>query len=105
MNKAVAEALRLKIADCSQQMSNLNRSLNFNGETFHVSSTVVLSEHGAAVHFLKTPSNKVATAFFYFNNKRWFYYFPDDSTIYAMALFGEQKQKTEQHNFKTGGGC
>jgi len=105
MNKEVSEELRLKVSDCAQRMGNLNRPLNYNGETFHVSSIKILTEHAAAVHFLKTPSKKIATAFFYFNNKRWFYYFPDDSVIYGMSLFGLEKGKTEQHNFKTGGGC
>ena len=103
MNKQTAEHLREKIADCSQQMSNLSRSNNYNGEIFTSSSIKIFSEHSAAVHFLKTPSNKIATAFFYFNNGRWFYFFPDDSVIHGMLLFASEKIKTEQHNFKTGG--
>ena len=86
-------------------MSNLQRSKNFNGETFNINSIIVLSEHSAAVHFIKTPSNKMATAFFYFNNNRWFYFFPDDSTIHGMNSFSSEKCKTENYNFQIGSGC
>lgn len=103
MKQAVSVSLRSKAIEVAKIFSGSGRDKNFNNELFSVTTIIPYSEHSAAVSFTKKPSNKLALAFFYFNNGKWFYFFPDDSVIQGMFLFAFDKQKVENANFQLSG--
>ena len=101
LNKDVARLLNEKAQEVAVKFSDPNRSRNSQAETFLVSEIVPLSEYVAAVTFWKS-SEKKAIAFFYWVNSGegyWAYFFPSDSHILGMQIFGEHKWDVEKFNF------
>lgn len=101
MRKDIAQKLKQRIKEVVELFSRPDRSRNFNNETFKFNSTIPLSEYTAAVVFDKNTGKK-ALAFFYWVNSGegyWHYFFPSDSHILGMELFGKYKQQIEVENF------
>lgn len=84
--------------DVAKLFSDLSRKRNPYGETFELEEINALSEHTAAVTYLKS-SQKRALAFFYYNNNGWYFFFPSDSHLLGMEAFIEVKRKIERVNF------
>lgn len=97
MNERVYNDLKHKALEVAEIFSNPLRANNYNKEIFSLVSISVYSEHSAAVSYQKSSGLHVI-AFFYFNNGRWFFFFPDDSVIHGMLLFSKDKLKVEQAN-------
>lgn len=98
--KATAIQLKDKATKVGRDFSNPDRELNKTGESFKVKSIRPLSDHMAAVIYIKS-SNKLALALFYYipAKERWEYFFPTDSHILGLSGFTELKQKVEEFNF------
>ena len=98
MNRQTALKLREKAKDVARLFSDPSRIHNPNDETFELEKINVLSEHTAAVTYLKS-SGKRAVAFFYFNNENWYFFFPSDSNLLGMEAFIAVKREVEKMNF------
>ena len=100
MKKSTAIQLKDKATKVGRDFSNPDRELNKTGESFKVKSIRPLSDHMAAVIYIKS-SNKLALALFYYipAKERWEYFFPTDSHILGLSGFTELKQKVEEFNF------
>lgn len=100
MKKSTALQLKDKADKVGKDFSNPNRELNKSGESFEVKSIRPLSDHMAAVLYIKS-SGKLALALFYYipAKERWEYFFPTDSHILGLNGFTELKQKVEAFNF------
>jgi hypothetical protein len=102
MNKQRAMKLVDAANDVAGRYSRTDREFNHNNETFAVEMTRVLSDTTAVVYFKKSPTNKLAAAFFYWTNGsggRWNYFFPTDSHVVGMLNFRDKLLAVEQHNF------
>lgn len=111
MQKRTAEALREKALEVARQFSIKDRGANFDGETFEVERTVVLSECTAAVIFLKQPTKKRAVAWFYWINSRaaprWEFFFVTYAHLVGLNRVGDLLHEIEQRNYEVvvdGGG-
>jgi len=74
------------------------RDKNFNEETFILAGIKPYSDHAAAITYLKS-SGKMALRFAYYNNDRWFSFFPSDSVILGMTVFSNDKSMIEDVNY------
>lgn len=98
-------ALKLKEAalEYARIMSDPERAKNYTKEAFLILEIIPLSEHGAAVVFVKPETGKrVAVFFFWMNygaNPRWSNFTPTDSHILAMESFGRIKAEVEKGNY------
>jgi hypothetical protein len=101
MKKIIAVELCRKAKNVAIQFSSTQRSKNFNEETFEVDYIRPLSEYTAAVYFKKN-TDKRAIAFFYYvasGDGYWQYFFPSDSHILGMSMFGSLKADIEVENW------
>ena len=102
MRKELVKALKKRAIEVGGFFSKPDREFNYGNETFKVHKIIPLSEFTAAVIYIKTPSMKKATMFFYWmrnNGGNWAYFFPSDSHILGMEMFGKLKAKVEVYNF------
>ena len=105
MNAIIAVKLKDKAQEVAELFSQA-RERNFASEIFSVEEIIPLSEYTAAVIFLKNTERK-AIAFFYWlessgqKGNYWQYFFPKDSHILGMEIFGEYKRRTELENLRT----
>ncbi len=101
-NKERAQKLSNHADEVAGRYSRTDREFNHNNETFFVDKIRPLSDTTAVVYFKKTPSNKIAAAFFYWTNGsggQWNYFFPTDSHVVGMLNFKDKLLAVETHNF------
>ena len=88
MQKQIAKELQITVDAVCERFSRKDREMNFNAETFSADEVIPVSDHVAIVKFRKSPTNKMAVAFFYYINsgmsKGWRYFFPTDSHVVGM---------------------
>jgi len=102
MRKEIAIELNKRATEVAKMYSNSDREKNTNNEIFSVLKIIPMSEFTAAVIYEKEPTKKQSVAFFYWINTSgglWAYFFPTDSHILGMEIFGKIKQKIEMFNF------
>ena len=104
MNKQIAIELKNQAELVCKIFSNPNREMNFNNELFKIDEIIPTSDHTAVVKFIKTPTNKIGIAFFYYipngKSKGWRYFFPTDSHITGMKALEFIKFEIERNNYK-----
>ena len=101
MQKQIAEKLAEAIKRAEVFFSSPERAKNPNHETFKAKDLKPLSDFTAAIVFEKN-TGKQAVAFFYYvdsNGGYWQYFFPKDSHILGMDMFGRIKQEIEEFNY------
>lgn len=101
IKKALVKKLLAKTEEVANLFSRVDRPKNITQEIFKVEKIVPLSESTAAVYYRKN-TEKIGLCFFYWINSGegyWQYFFPTDSHIIGMGLFGNLKQQVEEKNF------
>jgi hypothetical protein len=95
----------LKEADeIALRYSNLDRSKNFNGESFVVDKIFIESEYIASVVFQKSSGKKALALFYFVKNdfNRWYYFFPSDSHLLGLRRVEDRKCEVENFNLNVG---
>ena len=101
MKKELVKKLIEKVQEVEKRFSNYDREKNYNNETFTFESIRPMSDFTAAVIFKKNTGKKAVAFFYYVESGKgwWSYFFPKDSHILGMEMFGKMKQQIEEYNF------
>jgi hypothetical protein len=107
MNKKIALKLKAKADEIAEKFSHVDRSRNYNKESFRVHSIIPASEKTAFVLFRKykkeSDSGKIGMAFLYYikgvEDGYWQYFFPTESHIHGMQKITKILQIVEEHNY------